>query len=124
MSNYKTYILNKGDFALADDLQNIAITTAVGSEEKGWTEYVIKAKCGLETPIGRIIEMMQAGMNFTMTLESGEKYKLELTKVEQPPRCPRCGEPLSAEATVSFAGELFGCNPDGTQHFCEAKNAL
>ena len=81
MSDYKTYVLAKGDFTLADDLQDIAITTAVRNDEKGWTEYVIKAKCSLDTPIGRIIEMMQAGMNFTLTLKDGKKYKIELKEV-------------------------------------------
>jgi hypothetical protein len=78
MSEYHTYVLGKDDFTVGQDLKDIEIKTEAGADG---TQYVIKAKCGLDTPFGRILELMEMGMEFKITLADGTKSKLQLVPI-------------------------------------------
>jgi ubiquinone biosynthesis protein COQ9 len=75
---YSTYVFDAGDFSI--DLKDIDITTAVDTEK---LEYHIKAKLDLDTPISRVLELLQSGMSFTVTLADGKKYQLKLESIEK-----------------------------------------
>jgi len=78
MSEYRTYVSGKDNFS-TERLSDIQITIEAGSES---TQYTIRAKCGLDTPLRRILELIEIGMEFKITLADGKKYKLRLVPLE------------------------------------------
>jgi len=73
--DYTTFVLGKDAFSVADDLKAIKITS---SADLDTLTYTIKAKCGLDTPLSRVLDLILTGMAFTVTLTDGKKYSLKL----------------------------------------------
>jgi ubiquinone biosynthesis protein COQ9 len=74
-NKYTTFVMGEENFTVRD-LDNIQFTTSADLEKM---EYKIKAKVGMKTPLGEVLELLQAGMNFTLIID-GEKYSLKLVK--------------------------------------------
>jgi len=75
---YTTYVMGKEDFANAD-ISDIQFKVEM---DRDMAVYTIKTSmCGLDTPVRRVLELLLAGMDFTITFPN-KKYKLELKEIE------------------------------------------
>lgn len=79
MSDYRTYVFLGKDYFSIGDLKDVNFTTDADLESM---QYTIKAKCALDTPLRQVLNLMNMGMDFTITFGEGKKYKLQLVPVD------------------------------------------
>ena len=73
-AKYSTFVMGSEHFTINPILENVSFRTEASED---MASYSIKAKINSETPFSEVLELIQLGMQITVTVD-GKKRKLVL----------------------------------------------
>jgi hypothetical protein len=75
--------LEKDAFKEEIILKDAPVITDTTQEGDSWASYKMSMQIGMDTTLRRLLEMLGAGMNITITMIDGKKKKFILVDVEE-----------------------------------------